>query len=100
MITAADVLAAVRRRRFLCEQVDVAHPATAARVLAAFRASIDRRSDLGLLNRLANLLLESKNPFDPARRRVAKMETVVFRALFILVVAAILGFNLAAPRVP
>jgi hypothetical protein len=99
MITAAEVLAAARKRRLLCEQVDVAQPATAGKVLAAFEASMEERSDLGLLNRAANVLLEARNPFDPGRRRIAKVETVIFGALFVLVIAAVLSFNLAAPRV-
>jgi hypothetical protein len=55
-----------------------------------------RRADLGLRNRLANLLLEPRNPFEPARRRKPKMEAVVFGTLFALVIAALLFFNLAA----
>ncbi len=94
MVTAAEVLAAVRRRKPLCERADVARPVTAATVLAGFEASMKQRSDLGFVNRVANVLLESRNPFEPTRRRKPKMETVVFEALFVLVVAALLFFNL------
>jgi hypothetical protein len=94
MVTAADVLGAVRKQRRLCERVDVARPVTAAEVLVGLEASMKERGDLGLLNRAANLLLESRNPFEPTRRRKPKMETVVFGALFILVMAAVLFFNL------
>ncbi len=94
MITAAEVLAAVRRRRPLCARVDVARPVTAAAVLAGFEASMKQRGDLGMRNRAANLLLESRNPFEPTRRRKPKMETIVFGTLFILVIAALLFFNL------
>ena len=96
MTTAAQVLAAVRHRQFLCEEVDVERPVTTAEVLARFEASMERRADVGLLNRAANLLLESRNPFEPDRRRKPKMEAVVFGTLLALVIAAPLFFNLAA----
>ncbi len=96
MTAAAQVLAAVRHRQFLCEEVGVERPVTAAEVLTRFEASMRRRADLGVRNRLANLLLEPRNPFEPARRRKPRMETVVFGALFALVIAALLFFNLAA----
>ena len=96
MATAAEVLAAVRHLQFLCEEVGVERPVTAAEVLARFEASMERRADVGLLNRVADLLLESRNPFEPARRRKPKMETAVFGTLFALVMAALLVFNLAA----
>jgi hypothetical protein len=99
MVTAAEVLTAVRKRRSLCERFDVARPVTAAEVLAGFEASMEQRRDLGLLNRVANLLLESRNPFVPGRRRKPKIETVIFGTLFVLVIAALLFFNLAAPKV-
>ncbi len=80
------------------ELATVERPVTAAEVLTRFEASMRCRTDLGLQHRLANLLLESRNPFDPERRRKPKMETVVFASLFALVVAALLFFNLATPR--
>jgi hypothetical protein len=96
MTTAAEVLAAVHHRQFLCEEVGGERPMTAADVLAAFEGRMQQRADVGLLNRAANLLLESRNPFEPTRRRKPKMETVVFGTLFALVIAALLVFNLAA----
>ena len=96
MTTAAKVLAAVRHRQFLCEEVAIERPMTAADVHVRFEASMERRADVGLLNRAANLLLDSRNPFEPARRRKPKMETVVFGTLLALVMAALLVFNLAA----
>ena len=96
MTTAAEVLAAVRHRQFLCEEVDVERPVTAPEVLALFEASMEHRADVGLVNRAANLLLESRNPFEPARRRKPKMEAAVFGTLFAFVMAALLVFNLAA----
>ena len=96
MITAAEVLTAVRKRQFLCDQVDTERPVTAADVLAGFENRMKRRADVGLVNRAANLLLESHNPFEPGRRRKPRMETAVFGTLFALVMAALLVFNLAA----
>lgn len=98
-ITAADVFAAVRERRPLCERTDIHNPVTAAQVMAGFEASIRRRPDLGLLKRAANILLDPRNPFEPKRRRKPKMETVIFGTLLALVIAALLFFNLSAPKV-
>ena len=78
------------------ELASIERPTTAAEVLTRFEASMRHRVDLGMRNRLAYLLLEPRNPFEPARRRKPKMETVVFGTLFTLVIAALLLFNLAA----
>ncbi len=80
------------------ELATVERAVTAAEVLNRFEAGMRRRAHLGFQNRLTNLLLEPRNPFDPERRRKPKMETVVFGSLFALVAAALLFFNLAAPR--
>ncbi len=74
----------------------IERPITAAEVLTRFEASMRRRADLGVRNRLANLVLEPRNPFEPDRRRKPKMETAVFGTLSALVMAALLVFNLAA----
>ena len=97
-ITTEDVLQAVLRRRPLCDDVLVDHPMTANEVLAAFETRMKQRSDIGVVNRALNVFLEPRNPFEPARTRKPKMETVVFGMLFAVVLAAFLFFNLAAPR--
>lgn len=97
-MTTKDVLEAVRKRRPVCDQVAVDNPVTAADVLTAFEAKMAQRPDLGVVNRALNVFLESRNPFEPARTRKPKMETVLFGMLFAVVVAAFLFFNLAAPR--
>ena len=74
------------------------HPMTANEVLAAFEARMKQRSDIGVVNRALNVFLEPRNPFEPERTRKPKMETVVFGILFVVVVAAFLFFNLAAPQ--
>jgi hypothetical protein len=97
-VTTEDVLEAARRRRPLCDDVEVDDPMTADEVLSAFEARIKQRLDLGVVNRALNVFFEPKNPFEPGRRRKPKMETVLFGMLFAVVVAAFLFFNLAAPR--
>jgi hypothetical protein len=97
-VTTEDVLEAVRRRRALCDGVDVDVPVTAGKVLAAFEARMEQRQDLGVVNRALNVFLEPRNPFEPERTRKPKREAVVFGMLFAVVAAAFLFFNLAAPR--
>ena len=97
-ITTQDVLDAISSRRPLCDVVAVDNPVTTDEVLAAFEVSMKRRSDVGVVNRALNVILEPRNPFEPERTRKPKMETVVFGMLLIVVVAAFLFFNLAAPR--
>ena len=96
-MTTEDV-EAVRKRRPLCDEVPLDNPVTADEVLAAFEAKMAQRSDLGVVNRVLNVFLEPRNPFEPERTRKPKMETVLFGMLFAVVVAAFLFFNLAAPR--
>jgi hypothetical protein len=97
-VTTEDVLEAARRRRRLCDDVEVDDPVTADAVLAAFEARMEQRLDLGVVNRALNVFLEPRNPFEPERKRKPKIETVIFGMLFGLVIAALLFFNLAAPR--
>ena len=60
---------------------------------------MEQRLDLGVVNRALNVFLEPRNPFEPERTRKPKMETAIFGMLFVLMVAAaFLFFNLAAPR--
>lgn len=100
MVTATDVLTAIRKREPLCERVDVQQPVTLKEVLATFEAKTRARADLGARNRALNLLFESRNPFEPARRRKVKIEVGILGALVLLIVCALLLFNLAAPKVP
>jgi hypothetical protein len=97
-VTTEDVLEAARRRRRLCDDVEVDDPVTADAVLTAFEDRMEQRLDLGVVNRALNVFLEPRNPFEPERTRKPKVETVIFGMLFALVVAAFLFFNLAAPR--
>ena len=97
-VTTEDVLEAARRRRRLCDDVEVDDPVTANAVLTAFEARMEQRLDLGVVNRALNVFLEPRNPFEPERTRKPKMEAVIFGMLFGVVIAASLFFNLAAPR--
>jgi hypothetical protein len=97
-VTTEDVLEAARRRRRLCDDVEVDDPVTADAVLAAFEARMEQRLDLGVVNRALNVFLEPRNPFEPERTRKPKMEAVIFGMLFGVAIAAFLLFNLAAPR--
>jgi len=97
-MTTEGVLEAVRKRRSLCDQMAVDNPVAADEVLTAFEAKMAQRPDLGVVNRVLNVFLEPRNPFEPERTRKPKMETVLLGMLFAVVVAAFLFFNLAAPR--
>ena len=61
--------------------------------LAAFRAKFRARGDRGVLNLIKNLLLEPRNPFEPARRRLPKREIVAVGALVVVLVGAVVWFN-------
>ena len=63
-----------------------------------FRTARQARSDIGLRNRILNVFLEPRNPFEPSRMRRPKMEATVFGTLFALPAIAVLAFNLAAPK--
>ena len=97
-VTTEDVLEAARRRRRLCDDVEVDDPVTADAVLTAFEARMEQRLDLGVVNRALNVFLEPRNPFEPERTRKPKMEAVIFGMLFGVAIAAFLLLNLAAPR--
>lgn len=97
-MTTENILEAVRKRRPLCDQMAVDNPVAADEVLTAFEAKMAQRPDLGVVNRILNVFLEPRNPFEPERTRKPKMETVLFGMLFAVVVTAFLFFNLAAPR--
>jgi hypothetical protein len=91
-------LEAARKRRRLCDDVEVDDPVTADAVLTAFEARMEQRLDLGVVNRALNVFLEPRNPFEPERTRKPKMEAAIFGMLFGLAIVAFLLFNLAAPR--
>ena len=64
-------------------------------MLQAFRMKLARR-DHGILHLLKNLVLLPQNPFDSTRRRAPRREVVTVGALILLLIAAIVIFNLQA----
>lgn len=97
--TAEESLATSRRRLPVCPAVGAEARAKPSDILIAFENAMSKRHDLGTANRLLNLVLESRNPFEPSKNRQPKMETIIFGTLLLLVVAAVVFFNLLAPRV-
>lgn len=97
--TAEEILVTSRRRLPVCPAVGAEERTTPSGVLIAFEDAMSKRHDLGTVNRLLNLLLEPRNPFEAGKTRRPKMETVIFGTLLLLIVAAVVFFNLSAPRV-
>ncbi len=93
-----EVLQGLRRRKPLFSDACPDEEATVREVDAEFLRAREERADVGLLNHVLNLVLEPRNPFEPARMRKPKLETTVFGTLLSLIVVAVAAFNLAAPR--
>lgn len=98
ILTDSEFREELRRRRLTFPDLACDGPAVLQQVDAEFRAARRKRADIGITNRILNLFLEPRNPFEPQRMRRPKMEAVVFGALLGLTVLAVLAFNLAAPR--
>jgi hypothetical protein len=96
--TEPELREALRQRRPIFRDVAVDAPITLQEVDAGFRTARQARTDIGIKNHILNLFLEPRNPFEPRRMRSPRMEAVVFGTLLALVLTAVLGFNLAAPR--
>ena len=98
MPTESELREGLRKRRPIFPDVTVDQPVTLSTMDAEFRAARRNRADIGIANHVLSVLLEPRNPFEPKRARKPKMEAVVFGTLLVLVVIAVLAFNLAAPR--
>lgn len=98
MLTESELREGLRRRSPIFPDATANQAVTLQEVDAAFRAVRRSRADVGITNHVLNLFLEPRNPFEPQRMRKPKMEAVVFGTLLALVVFAVLGFNIAAPR--
>jgi hypothetical protein len=92
-----ELIEGLRRRKPLFSHSFADERATVREVDVEFRRARQGRSDVGLANHVFNLVLEPRNPFEPARMRKPKLESTVFGTLVALVVVAVLAFNLAAP---
>jgi len=53
----------------------------------------EARGDLGVENLVKNVVLEPRNPFEPARRRLPKREVVAVGSLAALLLGALVWFN-------
>ncbi len=69
---------------------------SAESVLAEAEVAWRQRSDIGLRNRILNVLLDPRNPFDPKRRRAPRKDLVVIAALAVFALSAVIYFNLTA----
>ena len=98
MPTESELREGLRKRRPIFPNVTVDQPMTLPAVDAEFRAARRNRADIGIANHVLSVILAPRNPFEPKRARKPKMEAVVFGTLLVLVVIAVLAFNLAAPR--
>ena len=77
---------------------ETARGCTAAELESAMAEQLRCRPDFGLWLRLGNLLLEPRNPFDPAHVRAPKKDAVVIGLLLLAAVMLVVYFNLTASR--
>ena len=98
MLTEAELREALRKRRPIFPEGTIDQAVALREVDAGFYAARRNRADIGIANHILNLFLESRNPFEPQKVRKPKVEAVVFGTMLVLVVIAVLAFNLAAPR--
>ncbi len=62
-------------------------------MLELLREKLRARGDLGVGNLVKNLVLEPRNPFEPARRRLPKREVVAVGSLVAMLFGAMVWFN-------
>ena len=98
MLTEAELREALRKRRPIFPEVAIDQAVTLQEVEAGFHAARRNRADIGIANHIRNLFLEPRNPFESQKVRKPKVEAVVFGTMLVLVVIAVLAFNLAAPQ--
>jgi len=66
---------------------------TKTEMLELLREKLRARGDLGVGNLVKNLVLEPRNPFEPARRRLPKREVVAVGSLVAMLFGALVWFN-------
>ena len=66
---------------------------TKQEMLELLREKLRARGDLGMGNLVKNLVLEPRNPLEPARRRLPKREVVAVGSLAALLLGALVWFN-------
>jgi hypothetical protein len=72
------------------------HTAAAASINEAIRRRFAQSPDAGVLKRLANVVLEPPNPFNPNARRRPKQGAVILAALIFAVLGLAFYFNITA----
>ena len=72
------------------------HTAAAATISEAIRRRFAQSPDAGVLKRLANVVLELPNPFNPNARRRPKQGTVILTALIFAALGLAFYFNITA----
>ena len=72
------------------------HTAAAATISEAIRRCFAQSPDAGVLKRLANVVLEPPNPFNPNARRRPKQGAVILVALIFAVLGLAFYFNITA----
>ena len=80
-----------RRRHFRLD-----HTAAAANISEAIRRRFAQSPDAGVLKRLANVVLEPPNPFNPNARRRPKQDAVILAALIFAALGLAFYFNITA----
>jgi hypothetical protein len=98
-ITAAAIL----RRQPLSSVPDIPpatflldHTAAAANISDAIQRRFAQSPDAGVLKRLANVVLEPPNPFNPNARRRPKQGAVILAALIFAALGLAFYFNITA----
>ena len=66
---------------------------TKTEMLELLREKLRARGDLGVGNLVKNVVLEPRNPLEPARRRLPKREVVAVGSLVALLFGALVWFN-------
>lgn len=69
---------------------------TKLEMVGLLREKLQARGDRGIGNLIKSLLLEQRNPFEPARRRLPKREVVAVGTLLGVLFAAVIWFNFLA----
>jgi hypothetical protein len=69
--------------------------ASAANIYEALRRRFAQSPDAGVLKRLANVVLEPPNPFNPNVRRRPRQDAVILGALIIAALGLAFYFNIA-----
>jgi hypothetical protein len=73
----------------------LSQPTNRNEIARILRADISRRSDVGIVKAVLNLVLEPQNPFDSTKRRQPRKLAVLSALVLIAAFACFAYFNLA-----